>query len=176
MYVYPLERLYEANINLGLLLSTTLPPPPLPSPAPTPTPSLLQDSSSWLPSVTVRRAVRYWPFQGRMWSSYKARSFLIRQLRTSLCILTPSSYNLRVGQWVTHTLRASALAQATTRSYHIIGYPGTLAKHIGIINSVTIYPAAPYKVRMEVTTVDLYACRKQGLVAIVGTTWQRYRY
>ena len=45
-----------------------------------------------------------------------------------------------------------------------------------MINSITIYPAALYKVRIEVIIVDLCACYKQGLVAIVGTVRQRYYY
>ena len=142
----------------------------------TPTPSLLQDSSSWLSSITVCRAVRCWPFQGRMWSLYKVRSPLIKQLCTGFYILTPSLYNIGVGQWVTCILYTLVLAWATAHSYYIIGYLGTLAEYIGIVNGVTMYPTAPYEVRMEVITVDLCTYYKQGLVAIVETVWQRHCY
>ncbi len=176
MYIYPLKRLYKANINLGLLSSIMLPPPPPPLPVLMLTPSLLQDSSSWLPGVTVYRAIYYWPFQGRIWSLYKARSPLIRQLCTSLYILMPSLYNLGVRWQVTYILYTLALAQATACFYHIIRYLGTLAERIGIVNGVIIYPATPYKTRMEVITVDLYTYHKQGLVAIVGIVQQRHCY
>jgi len=47
---------------------------------------------------------------------------------------------------------------------------------MGIVNGITIHPTAPYKARMEVIIVDLCACHKQGLVAMVGTVRQRYCY
>jgi len=42
-------------------------------------------------------------------------------------------------------------------------------EYIGIANSVTMYPAAPYEARIEVMIVDLCACHRQDLVAMVGT-------
>ena len=49
---------------------------------------------------------------------------------------------------------------------------GTRAEYIGITNSMTMHPTALYKIRMEVTIVNLYTCYRQGLVAIVGTVQQ----
>ena len=176
MYIYYLKRLYKANINLRLLSSITLPPLLPPLLILTLTPSLLQDSSSWLFNITVYRAVRCQPFQSKIQSLYKVRSPLIKQLYTSLYILTPSLYNFGVGQYVIYILYALVLTQANARFYYIIKHLGTLAEQIKIINSVTMHSTAPYKARIKVIIVNFCTCYKQGLIAIIRMVQQQYYY